>query len=497
LRWEYNPGYIDHDDDLSNWDPNYTSVVDGKTIHGAVIVPNQASFAKVNPLTVETLNGTPFILASSVGVPSTLSNNSRKDFAPRIGFAYRVGGSDKTVLRGGYGRYIQALQSARAGYGWATDTSDLGSFENALGSNGAPLYKWPYSYPSNIAQPGTDEFEQATALNYKDPIVEEWNLTLERDLGKGVGIRVSYDGNHSYNLPVQVDTDQVHPNTLGFENPVTQAAQPFPQLAYILSGTNQAFGNYQAGTVSVHKRSSNFQFEASYTFTRNLSNAVGSVGGSSTFPTEYGNLISDYFHPGIDYGNVPFSRRDRVLITTLYQLPFGKGQTFLNNSPWMDRIVGGWNLGGVLLFQTGPFMSVSTLNDPSGVGFNVFNSTGGRADDVSGVNPYEDRSLNQWINPAAFANPANNIGRFGDSLSGAVVGPGTQAVSASLIKSVALTERMRVQFGAQVANLFNHANYAPPSQLTLGVPGFATITAMQTAEGASPRAIQLTARFSF
>ena len=142
-------------------------------------------------------------------------------------------------------------------------------------------------------------------------------------------------------------------------------------------------------------------------------------------------------------------------------------------------------------------MSVSTLNDPSGVGFNVFNSTGGRADNVSGVNPYEDRSLNQWINPAAFANPANNIGRFGDSLSGAVVGPGTQAVSASLIKSVALTERMRVQFGAQVANLFNHANYAPPSQLTLGVPGFATITAMQTAEGASPRAIQLTARFSF
>jgi hypothetical protein len=355
----------------------------------------------------------------------------------------------------------------------------------------------PYSYPSNIALPGTDAFEQATALNYKDPIVEEWNLTLERDLGKGVGLRASYDGNHSYNLPVQVDSDQVHPNTLGYSNPITQAVQPFPQLAYILTGTNQAFGNYQAGTISVHRRSSSFQFEASYTFTRNLSNAVGSVGGSSTFPTEYGNLISDYFHPGIDYGNVPFSRRNRVLITTLYELPFGKGRTFLNNSAVLDRIVGGWNLGGVLLFQTGPFMSVSTLNDPSGVGFNVFNSTGGRADTVAGVNPYQGKSLNQWINQAAFVDPANNIGRFGDSLSGAVVGPGTQAVSASLIKSVALTEHARVQFGAQVSNLFNHPNYAPPSQLTLGVPGFAQITAMQTAEGASPRAIQLTARFSF
>jgi hypothetical protein len=84
-------------------------------------------------------------------------------------------------------------------------------------------------------------------------------------------------------------------------------------------------------------------------------------------------------------------------------------------------------------------MSVSTLNDPLGVGFNQFNSTGGRADDVSGVNPYQDQSLNQWINPAAFVNPPNNLDR-------------THAG----------------QFGAQVGNLFNHANYAPPFQLTPG-----------------------------
>jgi hypothetical protein len=503
LRWEYNPGYNDSDHNFANWDPNYTSVVNGQTIHGAVILPDQASFAHVNPLTVQTLAGTPFLLASQVGLPSTLSNNSLKDFAPRIGFAYRLGGSDKTVLRGGYGRFIQALQSARAGYGWGTDTSDYGVFTNSLGSNGMPVYSMPYSFPSNIALPGTDSFAQAAALNYKDPIVEEWNLTLERDLGKGIAVRASYDGNHSYNLPVEVDTDQVHPNTLGFTNPATQAAQPFPQLAYILSGTNQAFGNYNAGTISVHKRSSSLQFEGSYTFTRNLSNAVGSggipgsLGGTSAFPTEYGNLISDNFHPGIDYGNIPFNRRHRFLLTALYELPFGKGRTFLNNNPVLDRIVGGWSLGVVLLFQTGPFMSITTLNDPSGVGFNVFNGIGGRADTVPGMNPYQGQSINQWINPTAFVDPANNIGRFGDSLSGGVVGPGTQAVSASLLKSFALTERMRLQVGAQVANLFNHPNYAPPPNLTLDVPGFGAITSMQTAEGASPRAIQLTGRFTF
>jgi hypothetical protein len=113
------------------------------------------------------------------------------------------------------------------------------------------------------------------------------------------------------------------------------------------------------------------------------------------------------------------------------------------------------------------------------------------------VNPYLGQTLNQWINPNAFANPANNIGRFGDSLSGSVVGPGTQAVSLSLLKRVSLTERIRAELGMQVSNALNHPNYAPPNNLTLGVAAFGQITQMQNAEGAGPRQIQLTARLTF
>ena len=77
-----------------------------------------------------------------------------------------------------------------------------------------------------------------------------------------------------------------------------------------------------------------------------------------------------------------------MLTTFLYDLPFGRGKTFLSGvNGLMDRVVNGWELGGVLLFQSGPFMTVTTLNDPSGSGYNVFNSTGGRADTVSGVSP--------------------------------------------------------------------------------------------------------------
>ena len=142
-------------------------------------------------------------------------------------------------------------------------------------------------------------------------------------------------------------------------------------------------------------------------------------------------------------------------------------------------------------------MTVTTDSDPSGTGYNLYNANGGRADTVAGVSPYAGQSINAWINQAAFADPGDNLGRFGSASQGSVIGPGTQAVSLSLLKQIPITERFHVQFGAQVANLFNHPNYAVPSNLTVGVPAFGQITSLQTAEGAGPRSIQLTGRVTF
>ena len=503
LRWEYHPGFHDINNNITNWDPDYTSTVNGQTVHGASILPNQATFANVNPQFVASIYPTPVILASQVGLGPALRTSSKRDFAPRVGFAYSL--DKKTVLRGGYGRFIEALQSATAINGWSVESSNIGYFFNSIGANGKPVFQTPYSYPSNTAQPGTQFYDLATNLHYKDPIVEEWNVTLERDLGRGVGVRASYDGNHSYNVPTLANINQVHPNTVGFSDPSIQASIPFPQVSFIETGENQGVGNYQAGTVSVHKRAASFQFEASYAFTRDLSNTIGSAYSTAQrYADEFGNLLSDFYHPGIDYGNVPYSRRNRFLATFLYELPVGKGKAFLNSTNGVvDRVVGGWVLSGLALFQSGPFMTVTIpgTSDPSGTGFPALAASlignGGRADTVPGVSPYAGQNLNQWINPNAYSIPANNIGRFGDSLSGAVQGPSTKAVSLSLLKRIALTETIRFEFGAQVSNVFNHPNYAPPSNLTLTVPGFGAIQSMQSAEGAGPRQIQLTARLTF
>jgi len=143
---------------------------------------------------------------------------------------------------------------------------------------------------------------------------------------------------------------------------------------------------------------------------------------------------------------------------------------------------------------------VGTVKDPSGTNFanSYDNGTGSsRPDTVPGVSVVPSgQNIQQWINPAAFAVPANNIGRFGDSPVGSVVGPGTQAVSLSLYRSFKYKERLALRLGVSSSNLFNHPNYGSPN-LTLGTAPFGTISSLQSAEGAGPRGVQLGGRLTF
>jgi hypothetical protein len=122
----------------------------------------------------------------------------------------------------------------------------------------------------------------------------------------------------------------------------------------------------------------------------------------------------------------------------------------------MDALVGGWQLGGVTVFQGGAFLTAAQESvDPANT--NILNVVGvTRADVVPGVSPRSIRGLTNaagpvFLNPGAFTLPPVNAGRFGDAAVGSVVGPGTDAVSLSLIKSVKITEQLQFQFGAQAA----------------------------------------------
>ncbi len=202
LRWEYHPMFKDHLNNIENFDPNYISFVNGQQVRGAVIVPNQAAVNNVvNPDFVAAAYPTPILTAAQDGLPESMRFSQKTDFSPRIGFAWKPFDSNRTVIRGGYGRFIQAQMGALADDGGVGASVDYGFFLNSI-VNGKPQFAFPYPFPAQIAVPDSQSFGFWVDKHWLDPTIHEWDVTLEQDLGKGIGLRISYDGNHSNDLGV-------------------------------------------------------------------------------------------------------------------------------------------------------------------------------------------------------------------------------------------------------------------------------------------------------
>jgi hypothetical protein len=347
--------------------------------------------------------------------------------------------------------------------------------------------------------------------------VQQWNLTLEQDLGHGIGIRLSYAGSHGNNLETMGDLNQVQANTVGYNNvtsatpvnPTTNSCitdgsgntiadhRTYPCWAVLQSVLNLGESNYNSGTVEVSRHSGKgLTFDGSYTWTRDLSDAGGAT--PSALVGAGGNWVTDRFHPGLDYGNVVYDRRHRFLVNYLYDLPFGRGQRWLNTDSFVNELIGNWQLGGVTILQSGPFLTpYEESTDPAGT--NILSTIGEtRADIVPHQSLYaQHRTASQWFNTNAFSVPAANRGYFGTAGVGSVVGPGTDNFSMSLMKSFSLREQSKFQFGVEAANVFNHRNYEPPNMQADSTAQFGTITGLQTAEGAGPRSLELTGRITF
>ncbi|MCU1313108.1 MAG: hypothetical protein JWM54_865, partial [Acidobacteriaceae bacterium] len=436
------------------------------------------------------------------GIPETLRYTDKKDFGPRVGFAWRPRGNDKLVVRGGWGRFIEQPLGFSLVSGWAVHSSFLNYSYQGVDQSGNPTIAFPAPFSSTVVSGGAS-FQYAFPVRYVDPTVQQWNLTLEQDLGHDIGFRASYIGSHGSNLETFVDLNQVPANTIGWSAAFPQYA-PYQSWGYIQSIVNGAESNYNAMSVAANKRFANgLQFQSSYVWTRDLSNAGGYAPSSIQTEGNSSGVASDRFHLGRDYGNVAFDRRHRFLTTFLYELPFGKGKALAYNSGLLNTVGGGWQVGGVAVLQSGAFLTpYQTTTDPAGT--NMLSNVGAtRADRVPNTALYVHRTSTAngdpvYLNSGAFTDPSNNGGGFGNAGVGSVVGPGTETLSLSLIKKTALSEGTTLYFGAEASNLLNHRNYDIPDLNVDDGPGsFGVITALQSAEGAGPRNIELTARIVF
>ena len=497
LRYEYHPMLRDKFENSAQFLPDVYTNVNGANVHGAVAVPtNYAIQHNVLPSFASGIAPVPILTAGQAGISTALVSVSKDDFAPRFGFAWRPLHNDKTVIRGGFGRFIAGALGGNVVGGWAVTASAVNTYKNSY-VNGSPALQFPT--PFNVAgatASGTLDFDYAVTPNYKDPTVQQWNLTAEQDIGYNTGLRVSYAGSHGQNMGMYSDLNQL---PYGTSTP-DSSQSAFPTLNGIYTVLNLAESNYHAVTTEVnHRMNSGLQFQGSYTFARNLSDEAGLNPTSNA--GEIGGAPSDRYHPGVDYGNVIYTRRHRFMASAVYELPFGRGRAFLANPNWiMNTLVSGWQASGYFLVQSGPFLTpLTSAVDPTGSGMiNKGTQSFARPDVVAGVSPYvSGKGARNFLNAAAFVNPGQNIGRQGTARVGSVVGYGTNTFSMSLMKSVSFTELVKLQMGAQVQNLFNHHNFDVPASLDIATSNYGQVTGVQTKDNAGPRAISLTARVSF
>jgi hypothetical protein len=406
---------------------------------------------------------------------------------PRVGFAWDVFQTGKTIVRSAYG--IMADQP----------TSGL---VTGLASNP------PFAIPVTFNGPGFVGFANAlsqakaagslsplsVAPDFTTPYVQSWNFNIQQQLASDVGLMVGYFGNKGTHLRTALNINQFLPGT---------SIRPYPTLApgSISPGTNlgnitqwESIGNseYNGLWITATKRlAKGLQFNATYTWSKSMDetsyNSPANVYGVNTPMQDDTNLRAD--HASSD-----FDTRHRFVISGIYELPF-KG----------NRAVEGLQFSLINQLQSGNPLTIITTNSSfTGVATsmrpNILGPVPVGIGSAANGNPQYFPSL--ACNAPATANclfqVVNGFGNLGRNT---VVGPGFEDIDLALYKDTRITERLKAQFRADTFNLFNHPNFAQPARTVSTAAGntFGQISATRAPVGdaGSSRQIQLALKLIF
>jgi len=506
LRWELQPPFSEKNGNIANFNPANGGMV-YPDIAAKLLPPAEQVLYQINacPGVVDTLPCSPVQTASQAHLPQGLRYTYWKDFDPRISLAWRPFGNDKTVIRTGFGIYT-VPQLGGVAYQMTGLASTPSLFYFNFLANGKPQYQLPsVSYGNGGLVPqivGTYEYYVAQDIHYRDPQSAQWNVTLERQFLNNWTGRISYIGENSYRIGMHTDQNSIRASA----TPYDPASVPYPQLAPIIQLGNWGFANYQDLEVQLsHRMASGFYLQATYDWAKDLTDAGSDA--PTAFGIEQGNVsgpngltgVNDRFNLRNNRGNDAGVRRNRFLLTGIYQLPFGRGKKFLTNSNRaVDSILGGWQLSTIILAQSGPFLTPYDSN-PADSQANL-NEVGRAAvvrPDRIGNCGVSNPGPNGWFNLAAFAPTPVGAGRTGNAGVGICEGPDTVTVAGGLSKAIPITERFRLRFEATFTNLLNHPNFAAPSTDVSAPDTFGVTQTVQSVENGGNRVGQLSLRLDF
>lgn len=515
LRYEYNAPFKDETFNITNFDRDVP-------VTGRVIIPSDPQSRQITaPGFLRSMNAcpapaiggvpcTPFLTAEEAGWPETLRFPDKNNFNPRFGFAYRPFSDNKTVLRGGFGIYTMTILGSVFYSLTGIHSSDVTAFPNAI-ENGRPRYQWPQSRAGagvTGSAVGTQDFRTANDHNFRDPYAMQWSLTAEREIGWNTGVRASYIGMRSVQLPWAPDLNQPLSSTVPFtQRPLTD--RPFPNWNIIFSrdaGANAIYNALQAEVM--HRFRSGMKFDSAWTWAKNLGDNAGPA--PSSFAAENGGgRVTNSRARELDRGDIYATRRHRWVSTAVFELPFGRGRRYAASThSVVNALIGGWDLSTIVLLQTGPFLTATMSGgDPSGT--NAQNRGSQRPDAIADGN-LDNPTADVWWNKDAFICPGRQpgaanrfncnvtpIARFGNLGVGTLRGPGTINVSLGIAKQFPVTERVRLKFEGSFANAPNHPNLADPVSTNITSASFGAITSARGADSGGNRVGQFSLRLEF
>jgi hypothetical protein len=445
------------------------------------------------------------MIASFVNLSATASRGlikpDLKDFAPRVGFAYSA--TSRLVIRGGAGIFYGGEENgpySNPSQGFNppffvtqifSTTCGLASANPALGANDCAIPGFSFlsqGFPANsLSDPTTPQLFTLDP-NLVTPYMAQWHLSTQYQLPFDTLFEVGYAGSKGTKLYAFLNGNQASPSAVPGAS--IAARRPIPAVNYAISLFNStASSEYQSLQVRAEKRfSKGLSFLAAYTWGHSLDEA-----SNANLGAQNNDGYRWTAHPEWEHGNSDFDIRHRLVLSYLWELPFGNGKRWASGaSGALKQIVGGWQIGGITTASSGNWFTVTGATS-----LGAQSDGQQRPDQVA--NPRSTPCQpGTFFNTCAFQNPPD--GTFGNTGRNTLLGPGFQVWDFSAFKNFRLTESRRIEFRTEVFNIPNHANLqlaksGPQNSINttaFGTPQFGFLTAARPA-----RQIQMALKFYF